>query len=70
MLVANPQPPEMLTVEEAADFFRTTRGGLYAQRHRGEYPGALGVRVGRRILFRRIDIDAWYETRRQESGAA
>jgi hypothetical protein len=32
---------------------------LHTQRHRGQLPGAFGVFVGRRLLFRRADLDEW-----------
>jgi hypothetical protein len=42
---------QLLTTEEVADILRTTPGAIYNQRYRGDTPGSLGVRVGRRILF-------------------
>ena len=47
----------LLTLKEAAAYLRSTPGALYTQRHRGEKPGALGIRVGNMILYRRSDID-------------
>lgn len=38
-----------------------TRSALYTQRHRGQAPGALAVRVGRRLVWRRRDIEQWWE---------
>lgn len=40
-------PEPLLTLKEAADYLRLTPSALYTQRHRGEKPGALGIRVGR-----------------------
>lgn len=54
---------EFLTVEEAAAYLRTTKVALYSQRHRGEKPGALGVRVGKRLLWNRADIIDWFNSR-------
>lgn len=52
---------ELLKVEEVATLTRRTAQALYNERHRGEGIGALGVKVGKRILWRRRDIDAWID---------
>lgn len=57
---------QLLTVQETADYLRLTPGALYTQRYRGEKPGALGIRVGRKILFRPSDIDRFLDERIQE----
>ena len=60
-------PTKFLGVEEVAALFPgQTPGSLYTQRHRGEAPGALGVKVGRRIVWREADLDAWYDRQRAE----
>lgn len=51
----------LLTVEEVAEVLRTTPSALYSSRHRGEAPGALAVRVGRRLLWRPTDLEAWLD---------
>ena len=48
---------ELLTLEELADLTRTSVDALYQVRRRGGGPPAL--RVGRRLLFRRGDVDSW-----------
>jgi predicted DNA-binding transcriptional regulator AlpA len=53
----------LLTTEELALRWRTTEQAVYAARHRGNCPPAL--RVGRRLLWRLRDIEAW-ETGRLE----
>lgn len=53
----------LLTLKETAEFLRLTPGALYTQRYRGEEPGALGIRVGRKILFRPSDIDQFLDER-------
>ncbi len=53
----------LLTVSEAAHYLGMTRPSLYALRHRGDAP--LGFRVGGRVLYRRAEIDAWLEARRE-----
>ncbi len=56
--------PEYLTIEEVADLLRTTRTALYSQRHRSEEPGSLAIKVGRRLVWRRTDLDAWFDSQR------
>lgn len=51
---------EFLTVDETADLLRTTPGAIYTSRHRSEPPGIFAVKVGRKLLFRRSDIDAYF----------
>jgi hypothetical protein len=51
----------LLTIEETAEYLRLTPGALYTQRYRREKPGALGVRIGRRILYRPSDIDRFLD---------
>lgn len=63
-------PPEFLAVQEVAALFHCSTSALYTQRHRGEAPGALAVKVGRKLLFRRSDLDAWWnQSRTGGSGA-
>ena len=62
-------PEPLLTLKEAADYLRLTPSALYAQRHRGEKPGALGIRVGRRVLYRPSDIDRFLDERLAEAFA-
>ena len=59
----------LLTVQETAEYLRLTPGALYMQRHRGDKPGVLGIRVGRKLLFRPSDIDQFLEERLQEAEA-
>ena len=49
--------PQFLTVEEVAAMLRATPSAIYTQRYRGEEPGSLGFRIGRRILFRWSDLE-------------
>ena len=55
--------PELLTTPEAAEYLRLTPSALLVQRHRGQQPGSLGFKVGRRILFRRSDIERYIDER-------
>ena len=56
----------LATVEEVAKYLRTTPAALYSQRFRDEAPGALGVKVGRRILFDVAELQAWFKGRTTE----
>jgi hypothetical protein len=57
---------QLLTLEETAEYLRLTPGALYTQRYRREKPGVLGIRVGRRVLFRPSDIDGFLDERLSE----
>lgn len=57
VLASNSMSEPLLTLQETADYLRLTPGALYTQRYRGEKPGVLGIRVGRKVLFRPSDID-------------
>lgn len=61
---------DYLGIEETARLFGTSPVALYTQRARGQNPGALGVRIGRRVIFRRDAIDEWYEREMREQLAA
>ncbi|MEX1038118.1 MAG: helix-turn-helix domain-containing protein [Acidimicrobiia bacterium] len=62
-------PERLLTLKEAADYLRLTPGALYSQRYRGEKPGALGIRVGKKLLYRPSDIDRFLDERLAETYA-
>lgn len=62
--------PEFLTVEELAELLRRTPSAIYTARSRGIEPASLGVAVGRKILWRRADIDAWFEREKQQAAVA
>ncbi len=47
--------PALLTVEEVADYLRTSRAAVYHQVARGQLPGV--VRVGRRVLVKRAVLE-------------
>lgn len=47
----------LLTVDQLAERWHTTRGAIYMLRYRGELPRA--VRVGRRLLFPLDEVLAW-----------
>ena len=56
---------EYLTVEEVADLFRVSISALYTQRYRSEPPGVLGVKVGRRLLWKRSELDVWWTSQQE-----
>lgn len=57
--------PRLLTVDEAAEFLRTTRRAVYAMIERGQLPGI--IRLRRRILFRADELVHWIEQKRAPS---
>jgi len=60
----------LMTLEETAEYLRLTPGALYTQRHRREKPGVLGIRVGRKILYRPSDLNRFLEERLSEANLA
>jgi predicted DNA-binding transcriptional regulator AlpA len=48
---------ELLTLTEAADMVRVPAATLRYWRHLGD--GPRGFRIGRRVMFRRGEIEAW-----------
>jgi hypothetical protein len=57
----NQQFAPLLTLTEAADYLRLTPKAIYAQRHRGDKPGALGIRIGRKVVYRLSDIERFLD---------
>lgn len=55
----NQQPTSVLTVEEACDYLRISRSGLYRIMKSDRLRPA---HIGRRTVFRRSDVDAFLET--------
>lgn len=58
--------PELLTITEAAELLRAPVATLRYWRHLGTGPRSF--RLGRRVLYRRADLHAWIEERRDQSG--
>ena len=52
-------PPEVITVDEAADLLRVDRRTVYSLIKRGKIPGVR--RVGRSIRLSRTKLLAWLE---------
>ena len=61
---------QLLTVEELSALLRVSRAAIYSQRLRGEMPGTLGVKLGKRIFFRPGDIDAYMDQQVAREAAA
>jgi excisionase family DNA binding protein len=55
-----PHEPELLTIDEAADLVRAPVATLRCWRHRNTGPRSF--RLGRRVLYRRDDLNAWINT--------
>ncbi|MCA9654342.1 MAG: helix-turn-helix domain-containing protein [Myxococcales bacterium] len=55
----------MLTVDEVADFLRTTRGAIYAKIRQGSLPGV--IRISRRLLIDGAALLSWLDQRRTVS---
>jgi excisionase family DNA binding protein len=58
-------PPELLTITEAADVLRTPVATLRYWRHQGIGPRSF--RLGRRVLYRRDDVHAWIDAKRENA---
>ena len=58
-------PPELLTITEAADMPRTPVATLRYWRHQGIGPRSF--RLGRRVLYRRDDVYAWTDAKRENA---
>ncbi|MGN6600696.1 MAG: helix-turn-helix transcriptional regulator [Actinomycetes bacterium] len=50
----------LLTTEETAERLRTPAGTLRYWRHIGY--GPKGIKVGKRVLYKQDDVDAWLES--------
>lgn len=59
-------PSELLTITEAADLLRAPVATLRYWRHLGTGPHSF--RVGRRVLYRRVDLEAWVAARHDVDG--
>jgi excisionase family DNA binding protein len=57
--------PELLTIAEAAEVLRTPVATLRYWRHQGIGPRSF--RLGRRVLYRRDDVHAWIDAKRENA---
>jgi excisionase family DNA binding protein len=61
-------PSELLTIAEAAQLLRAPVATLRYWRHLGT--GPTSFRLGRRVLYRRDDLQAWIDARRDRGAPA
>lgn len=60
---------EYLDIDQLVVLVGRTPSAVYSERYRGQGLGSLGVRVGRRLVWRRSDIEAWFDEQlRREPG--
>jgi excisionase family DNA binding protein len=58
--------PDLLTISEAAELLRAPVATLRYWRHLGTGPRSF--RVGRRVLYRRVDLNAWIDASHDGDG--
>lgn len=51
---------EFLSIGELSALIGQSTSAIYTARHRGEMPAALGIKIGRRLVWRRSDVDRWF----------
>jgi excisionase family DNA binding protein len=51
----------LMTMAEVSELLGIPVSTLYGWRHRGEGPA--GYRIGRRVRYRRAEVEAWIEAR-------
>lgn len=56
----------LLTADDLAAWFRCSRRAVYDRVFRNQIPGV--VRLGRRLYFDRVAVQAWLERRDGEAG--
>jgi predicted DNA-binding transcriptional regulator AlpA len=66
--VPGPTPEPLVPLEPVLDYTGLTKSGFYSLRHRREGPPA--YRIGRRLMFRWSDVEAWVELRRDDGPGA
>jgi excisionase family DNA binding protein len=57
-------PPEVMTVEDLAEYLKLNRQTIYRKFRRGELPG---IKIGRSIRFKRDVIDVWLRVQSRHS---
>ncbi|MDR0285236.1 MAG: helix-turn-helix domain-containing protein [Propionibacteriaceae bacterium] len=61
--------PPLLSTFDTADYLGVPRQTLANWRTRN-HAGPVFLRVGRKVMYRRVDVDAWVESRRTDPGEA
>jgi excisionase family DNA binding protein len=59
---AVPQTDRLMTVEELAEYLGLPVATIYKQRSEGTGPP--GMRLGKYVRFKRSEVEAWLETKR------
>lgn len=58
------ESPEYLDIDQMVELLPgQTRNAIYSSRHRGQAPGVLAVQIGKRLYWRRTDIERWFDER-------
>ncbi len=65
---ATGREPELLTITEAAELMRAPVATLRYWRHLGTGPRSF--RLGRRVLYRRDELNAWIDAQHDQDGSA
>ena len=63
--MSEPTFPPLLSTFQASDYSGVPRQTLANWRTR-EHTGPVFVRIGRRVMYRRADVDAWIDQRRSD----
>ena len=50
---------KLMTVEELAEYLRTTPGTVYTWKSMGVIPAKCVKKIGRKLLFVAQEVDAW-----------
>jgi DNA-binding transcriptional MerR regulator len=58
--------PDLLTITEVAELLRAPVATLRYWRHLGTGPRSF--RLGRRVLYRRVDLQVWLDEQRNAEG--
>lgn len=54
-----PQPQPLMTIDEVSEYTQIPKSTLYNWRHRNEGPPSISL--GRRVRYRRSDVEAWLD---------
>lgn len=54
----------LVPLQPVCDYTGLTPSAFYSMRHRGEGPPA--YRIGKRLMFRMTEVEAWVQSRRDE----
>ena len=63
--VAGKEPSDLMTLEEVAERTKTSINTVRYWRHTGQGPKF--ARIGRRVMARRADVEAWIDAQFEEA---